>query len=154
VANLIRNKRLARAILDAAWSEFARQLRYKTVWLGGELVVCERWFPSTKTCSRCGRVAQQMALGTRTFRCGGCGLVMDRDCNATANLAARAEAAELDGARVPDRQAGGRIIHAPGGKALAIASAVAKPAPVNGEPTLRHPLGPRTPEKGGAQLLR
>jgi putative transposase len=45
VANLIRNKRLARAITDAAWSEFARQLRYKTAWLGGDLVVCDRWFP-------------------------------------------------------------------------------------------------------------
>lgn len=116
VANLIRNKRLARAILDAAWSEFARQLRYKMAWLGGELVVCERWFPSTKTCSRCGKVAQQMALGTRTFRCDGCGLVMDRDCNAAANLAAWAEAADLDVAQVPDRQAGGWVTHAPGGE--------------------------------------
>jgi putative transposase len=116
VANLIRNKRLARAITDAAWSEFARQLRYKTAWLGGDLVVCDRWFPSTKTCSRCGRVAQHMALGTRTFRCNGCGLIMDRDCNAAANLAAWAEAAELDVAQVPDRQAGGRVIHAPGGE--------------------------------------
>jgi putative transposase len=62
VANLIRNKRLARAITDAAWSEFARQLRYKTAWLGGDLVVCDRWFPSTKTCSRCGRAAQQTPL--------------------------------------------------------------------------------------------
>ena len=148
VANLIRNKRLARAITDAAWSEFARQLRYKTAWLGGDLVVCDRWFPSTKTCSRCGRAAQQTALGIRTFGCDGCGLVMGRDGNAAANLAAWAEAAELDVAQVPDRQAGGRVAHAPGGKALAIASAVVKPAPVNGEPTLRHPLGPRTPEKG------
>ena len=48
VANLIRNKRLAQAITDAAWTEFARQLEYKTTWLGGELVVCDRWFPSTK----------------------------------------------------------------------------------------------------------
>jgi putative transposase len=116
VANLIHNKRLARAITDAAWSEFARQLRYKTAWLGGDLVVCERWFASTKTCSRCGRAAQQMALGTRTFRCDGCGLVMDRDCNAAANLAAWAEAAELDVAQVPDRQADGRDTHAPGGE--------------------------------------
>jgi putative transposase len=116
VANLIRNKRLAQAITDAAWSEFARQLRYKTAWLGGELVVCDRWFPSTKTCSGCGRVAQQMALGTRTFRCDGCGLVMDRDGNAAANLAAWAEAAELDVVQAPDRQAGGRVTHAPGGE--------------------------------------
>jgi len=116
VANLIRNKRLARAITDAAWSEFARQLRYKTAWLGGDLVVCDRWFPSTKTCSRCGRAAQQTALGIRTFGCDGCGLVMGRDGNAAANLAAWAEAAELDVAQVPDRQAGGRVAHAPGGE--------------------------------------
>ena len=111
VANLIRNKRLAQAITDAAWAELARQLRYKTAWLGGELVVCDRWFPSTKTCSACGRVAQGMALGTRTFHCGGCGLVMDRDCNAAANLAAWAEAATFEVAQVPDRQ-GGRVTHA------------------------------------------
>ena len=116
VANLIRNKRLAQAITDAAWAELARQLRYKTAWLGGELVVCDRWFPSTKTCSACGRVAQGMALGTRTFHCGGCGLVMDRDCNAAANLAAWAEAATFGVAQVPDRQAGGWVTHAPGGE--------------------------------------
>jgi putative transposase len=111
VANLIRNKRLAKAIADAAWAEFARQLRYKTAWLGGELVVCNRWFPSTRTCSACGSVAEQMTLGTRTFRCGGCGLVMDRDCNAAANLAAWAERA-----RALDRQAGGQVTNAPGGE--------------------------------------
>jgi putative transposase len=116
VANLIRNKRLAQAITDAAWAEFARQLEYKTAWLGGELVVCDRWFPSTKTCSACGRVVQQMALGMRTFRCGGCGLVMDRDRNAAANLAAWAEAATIEFAQVPDRQAGGRVTNAPGGE--------------------------------------
>jgi putative transposase len=116
VANLIRNKHLAQAITDAAWAEFARQLRYKTAWLGGELVVCNRWFPSTKTCSACGAVAEQMALGTRTFRCGDCGLVRDRDCNAAANLAAWAETARVEAAQVPDRQAGGRVTHAPGGE--------------------------------------
>lgn len=113
VANLIRNKRLARAITDAAWTEFTRQLRYKSTWHGGELVVCDRWFPSTKTCSACGSVAQQMTLGIRTYRCGACGLVMDRDRNAAANLAAWAEAV-TDVAQVPDRQAGGRVTHAPG----------------------------------------
>ena len=115
-ANLIRNRHLARAITDAAWAEFARQLRYKTAWLGGELVVCYRWFPSTKTCSACGRVAERLALRTRTFHCGACGLVMDRDRNAAANLAAWAERATIETARVPDRQAGGWVTHAPGGE--------------------------------------
>ena len=76
-------------------------------------MVCDRWFPSTKTCSACGSVAQQMALGTRTYHCGACGLVMDRDCNAAANLAAWAQAV-TDVAQAPDRQAGGRVTNAPG----------------------------------------
>jgi putative transposase len=115
VANLIRNRRLAMAITDAAWTEFVRQLRYKTAWLGGDLVVCDRWFPSTKTCCACGRAAQHMALGTRIFRCDVCGLVMDRDRNAATNLAAWAEAANSEVGQAPDRQAGGRVTKAPGG---------------------------------------
>ena len=115
VANLIRNKRLALAISDAAWTEFVRQLRYKTAWLGGELVVCDRWFPSTKTCWACGRAVRHMALGTRIFRCAVCGLVMDRDRNAAANLAAWAEEANSEVGQAPDRQAGGRVTKAPGG---------------------------------------
>jgi putative transposase len=116
VANLIRNRRLASAIADASWAEFGRQLRYKTAWLGGELVICDRWFPSTRSCSACGRVNQRMRLGERIFRCAGCELVMDRDCNAAANLAAWAEAATTEVAQVPDRQAGGRDNNAPGGE--------------------------------------
>jgi putative transposase len=116
VANLIRNKRLSRAIADAAWAEFARQLRYKTAWRGGELVVCDRWFPSTKRCSACGRVRRQLGLGERIYRCGVCGLAMDRDSNAAANLAAWAETASMEVAQAPDRQAGGRDNNAPGGE--------------------------------------
>jgi len=113
VANLIRNKHLDRAISDAGWAEFARQLRYKALWLRAELVVCDRWYPSTKTCSRCGQVKEQMGLGERVFCCDRCGLVMDRDRNAAANLAAWAE---RNHAQVPDRQAGGRVTNAPGGE--------------------------------------
>jgi putative transposase len=50
VANLMANRLLARAIGDAAWAELARQITYKAEWFGAELVVCDRWFPSTKTC--------------------------------------------------------------------------------------------------------
>lgn len=113
VANLMTSRRLARAIGDAAWSELARQLTYKAAWFGTELVVCDRWFASTKTCCWCGMVKQQMGLAERTFRCAGCGLVMDRDRNAAANLAAWAERSH---AQAPDRQAGGRVIKAPGGE--------------------------------------
>jgi putative transposase len=112
VANLVRNKHLARAISDAGWAELARQLDYKQVWRGGQVLVADRWFPSTRSCSRCGTLKQRMGLAERTFRCDRCGLVMDRDRNAAANLAAWAEQHH---ARVPDRQAGGRVNNAPGG---------------------------------------
>jgi putative transposase len=113
VANLMTNRHLARAIGDAAWAELTRQLGYKAAWFGAELVVGDRWFPSTKTCSRCGLVKQQMGLAERVFGCGGCGLGIDRDRNAAANLAVWAEHHH---AQAPDRQAGGRVINAPGGE--------------------------------------
>jgi putative transposase len=113
VANLITNRRLTRSIGDVAWAEFARQLTYKAAWFGTELIICDRWFASTKICSVCGNVARQMGLAERTFCCAGCGLVLDRDRNAAVNLAAWAERSH---ARAPDRQAGGRVINAPGGE--------------------------------------
>ena len=111
LTNLVHNNRLARAIGDAAWSEFTRQLAYKADWFGAELVVCDRWFASSKTCSRCGVIKARMALAERVFVCDCCELVVDRDRNAAANLAAWAERA-----RAPDRQAGGRVINASGGE--------------------------------------
>jgi putative transposase len=111
VHNLVRNTRLARAVGDAAWSEFARQLAYKAEWFGAELVVCDRWFPSSRACSRCGKLRERIELTERAFCCDACGLVVDRDRNAAANLAAWAEHAQA-----PDRQAGGRVINASGGE--------------------------------------
>ena len=113
VANLMTNRHLARAIGDAAWAELTRQLGYKAAWFGTELIACDRWFPSTKTCSRCGLVKRQMGLAERVFYCGGCGLAIDRDRNAATNLAVWAERHH---AQAPDRQAGGRVINAPGGE--------------------------------------
>jgi putative transposase len=116
VAGLIRNSHLARAVGDAAWTDFGRQLSYKAAWLDGELMLCDRWFPSTRTCRRCGKVKRQMRLAERTFHCDGCGLVTDRDANAAANLAVWAQAASKAAAgQSPDRQAGGRVTNAPGG---------------------------------------
>ncbi len=113
VANLMTNRHLARAIGDAAWAELARQLAYKATWFAAEVVVCDRWFASTKTCSGCGMVKQRMGLAERSFRCESCGLTIDRDRNAAANLAAWAERSH---AQAPDRQAGGRVTNAPGGE--------------------------------------
>ena len=112
IANLVRNKHLARAIGDAAWAEFARQVGYKAAWFGAELVVADRWFPSTKTCSRCRKVSQEVRLTERVFRCHRCGLVIDRDRNAATNLATWAQTA----IRAPARQAGGRVTNAPRGE--------------------------------------
>jgi putative transposase len=78
--------------------------------------VSNRWFPSSKTCSQCGRVNQQLSLAERIFRCDACGLIADRDRNAAANLAAWAEAADTAGAQAPDRKAGGRATNALGGE--------------------------------------
>jgi putative transposase len=100
-------------LLVLAGEELARQLGYKAAWFGAEVVVCNRWFPSTKTCSRCGTVKRQMKLAERIFGCDGCGLATDRDRNAAANLAAWAE---RYCAQAPDRQAGGRAPNAPGGE--------------------------------------
>jgi putative transposase len=116
VANLIRNRHLGRAISDAAWAEFARQLRYKAAWLDGDLVICDRWFASTKTCSACNWLNHRMELVERIYRCEVCGLVIDRDRNAASNLAAWAEAASKTVTQAPDRQAGGRVTNAPGGE--------------------------------------
>jgi putative transposase len=87
VAGLLRNRHLAASIADASWGEFHRQLAYKCVWYGSRLVVADRWYPSSKTCSDCGLVKAELLLSQRMFRCDGCGLVLDRDLNAARNLA-------------------------------------------------------------------
>ncbi len=74
VAGMVRNRRLARQIFDAGFGEFRRQLAYKTQWNGGCLVVADRWYPSSKTCSRCGTVKPKLPLAERTYVCEACGL--------------------------------------------------------------------------------
>jgi putative transposase len=93
VAGMLRNRRLARRVGDAGFGEIRRQLGYKTEWNGGRLVVADRWFPSSKTCSGCGVVKAKLLLSEREYRCESCGLVIDRDENAARNLAALAVAA-------------------------------------------------------------
>ncbi|MBO4204469.1 IS607 family element RNA-guided endonuclease TnpB [Micromonospora echinofusca] len=94
VAGMLRNRRLARHIADAGFAEIRRQLAYKTGWNGGRLIVADRWYPSSRTCSGCGAVRTKLALSEREYTCQACGLVIDRDCNAARNLAALA--AEYD----------------------------------------------------------
>jgi hypothetical protein len=62
---------------------------YKTAWHGGTLIVADRWFASSKTCSECGAVKTKLALSERQWACMSCGTVLDRDVNAAVNLARR-----------------------------------------------------------------
>ncbi|MBW4078426.1 MAG: IS200/IS605 family element transposase accessory protein TnpB [Acidobacteria bacterium] len=87
VAGMVRNRHLARSISDAAMGELSRQLLYKARWHGVEVRVADRFFPSSKTCSGCGEVRNDLDLSTRTYSCGTCGLVIGRDLNAAINLA-------------------------------------------------------------------
>lgn len=86
-AGMLRNRCLARVVSDASFGELRRQLEYKAAWYGTELVVADRWFPSSKTCSGCGAVKADLSLSERTYACTACGLVLDRDVNAAVNLA-------------------------------------------------------------------
>jgi transposase len=79
---------LARSLADRAFGELRRQLSSKTSWHGGRLIVADRFFPSSKTCSAGGMVKAKRSLDERVFACEGCGLVIDRDVNAAKNLLA------------------------------------------------------------------
>lgn len=105
VRNMVRNHRLAGAISDASWSEFRFMLTYKAAWYGRTVVVVDRWYPSSKTCSRCEHLLDTLPLGAREWTCPSCGEAHDRDVNAARNIlaAGRAVAACGDGVR-PNRR--------------------------------------------------
>ena len=88
VSGMLRSHRLARAVSDAAMAEVARQLEYKCAMRGGRVVKVGRFYPSSKTCSRCGRVLEELPLSVRSWRCPGCGAAHDRDVNAARNILA------------------------------------------------------------------
>jgi len=86
VSGMLKNHHLARAISDVGLYEFRRQMEYKTGWYGSTLVYADRWFPSSKTCSKCGHIRDDLKLSERTFHCPSCGNSIDRDFNASLNL--------------------------------------------------------------------
>jgi len=92
IAGMVRNHRLARAISDAGWGEFRRQLEYKCARAGRTLVMVNRWYPSSKTCSACGYRLDELALSTRHWTCPGCRTRHDRDLNAAKNILAAGRA--------------------------------------------------------------
>jgi putative transposase len=85
---MVRNRSLARAIADCGWGEFGRQLAYKCQRYGRRLVVIDRWYPSSKTCSACGHQLTNLSLSTRQWTCPSCGARHDRDINAAKNILA------------------------------------------------------------------
>ncbi|WP_344589153.1 RNA-guided endonuclease TnpB family protein [Actinomadura vinacea] len=104
VRNMVKNRSLARAISDAAWSDFRGLLEYKAAWYGREVIAVDRWFPSSKLCSECGTVRDTMPLNLRIWTCG-CGASHDRDVNAAKNLLAAGRAVSACGAGVrPQRE--------------------------------------------------
>ena len=96
VCGMLGNRHLARVIADCGWGEFRRQLAYKCQRYGRELVVINRWYPSSKTCSACGYLLAELSLSTRNWTCPSCGARHDRDVNAAKNILAAGRAVARD----------------------------------------------------------
>ena len=94
VAGMVKNHHLAKSVSDAAFGEFRRQLEYKATRTGARLHIVDRWYRSSKTCSKCGSVKAKLSLSERTYTCEGCGLVLDRDLNAAINICVAGSAPE------------------------------------------------------------
>lgn len=86
VRGMVKNRHLSRAVSDMGFFEFRRQLDYKAAKRGGMIVVADRWYPSSKTCSCCGQKLETLPLSVREWTCPECGSVQDRDVNAAINL--------------------------------------------------------------------
>ena len=108
-AGMVKNHHLAKAVSDAAFAEFRRQLEYKTARTGARLHVVDRWYPSSKTCSGCGRVKAKLSLAERVYTCEHCGLAMDRDLNAAVNILVAGSAPETQNAHRETVSRGGQL---------------------------------------------
>jgi putative transposase len=86
IVGMVKNRSLAKAISDAGWGEFVRQLEYKANWAGRQLVKVSQWLPSSKRCHGCGHKVEKLPLSRRHWHCERCGLAIDRDINAARNI--------------------------------------------------------------------
>jgi putative transposase len=100
VKNMVRNRKLAKAISDCGWGEFRRQLARKCERAGRDLIVINRWYPSSKTCSACGHLLAELSLSTRHWTCPSCGSRHNRDINAAKNILAAGQAVTACGAGI------------------------------------------------------
>lgn len=86
VVGMMKNKNLAKAIQQQNFYEFYRQIKYKSLWNNIKFIEADKWYPSSKTCSKCGSIKKQLKLSERKYVCEECGCVIDRDLNASINL--------------------------------------------------------------------
>jgi len=89
VQNMVKNRRLAKSISDAGWSEFGRMVEYKAAWYGRTVIIVDRFFASSKLCHVCNEKNAMLTLSDREWKCQVCGTVHDRDRNAAVNLLAK-----------------------------------------------------------------
>ena len=87
VRGMMKNKHLAKAIAEQKFYEFKRQIQYKCKMLGIKFIEADKWYPSSKKCSCCGNLKKDLKLSERTYKCDNCGLIINRDLNASINLA-------------------------------------------------------------------
>jgi putative transposase len=100
VKNMVRKRSLAKVISDCGWGTFRAMLEYKAAKAGRHLIVIDRWYPSSETCSACGHLLAELSLKTRTWQCPSCGTRHDRDVNAAKNILAAGLAVTACGADV------------------------------------------------------
>jgi len=86
IQNMLEKRKLSRLIADASWSLLTNMLEYKANWYGREIIKIDTYFPSSKMCSSCGNIKQDLQLSDRIYKCSNCDLEMDRDHNATLNI--------------------------------------------------------------------
>ena len=86
VAGMVRNGRLSRHISHASFGRLRAWVTYKAQWYGSKVMLVDRFYPSSKTCSDCGAVKTKLPLSERSYNCNDCGLVIDRDLNAAINI--------------------------------------------------------------------
>lgn len=96
VSGMVKNRKLAKSISDASFSKFFSMLKYKSEWYGKELIQIGRFEPTSKTCSCCGWIKKDLSLKDRVFVCENCGIVIDRDYNASLNIHSVGVNAELN----------------------------------------------------------
>jgi putative transposase len=113
VSGMAQNHHLAQAIADVGFYEFRRQMAYKGQWYGCQVLLANRFYPSSKRCSQCGHIQATLDLGTRVYVCEYCGLKIDRDLNAALNLE------QLTTGSFPERYACGECV-SPGYQAVLV----------------------------------